>query len=39
VHADTVLYIENGQILAEGTFEEVRTKVPNFDKQAQLMGL
>jgi ABC-type multidrug transport system fused ATPase/permease subunit len=39
VHADTVLYIEKGRILAKGTFEEVRTQVPNFDKQAQLMGL
>jgi ABC-type multidrug transport system fused ATPase/permease subunit len=39
VHADMVLYIESGRILAEGTFEEVRMKVPNFDKQAQLMGL
>jgi ABC-type multidrug transport system fused ATPase/permease subunit len=39
VHADNVLYIDKGRKLAEGTFEEVRTQVPDFDKQAQLMGL
>lgn len=38
-HADVVLYLEAGEILASGTFEEVRNTVPNFDKQAQLMGL
>jgi len=38
-HADVVLYLEAGEILASGTFDEVRNKVPNFDKQAQLMGL
>ena len=38
-HADIVLYLEAGEILASGTFEEVRNTVPNFDKQAQLMGL
>lgn len=38
-HADIVIYLEAGEILASGTFEEVRNTVPNFDKQAQLMGL
>lgn len=38
-NADRVFYLDNGRIEAEGTFEEVRTKVPNFDKQANLMGL
>jgi len=37
--ADKVIYIEDGQVLCVGTLEEVRTKVPNFDKQAKLMGL
>ena len=36
---DTVVYLENGCVRASGTFEEVRTQVPNFDKQANLMGL
>jgi ABC-type multidrug transport system fused ATPase/permease subunit len=37
--ADQVLYLEDGKILATGTFEEVRKAVPNFDRQASLMGL
>jgi ABC-type multidrug transport system fused ATPase/permease subunit len=37
--ADQVIYLEDGMILATGTFEEVRTAVPNFDRQASLMGL
>jgi ABC-type multidrug transport system fused ATPase/permease subunit len=38
-HADLVVYLEEGRILAQGSFEEVRSKVPGFDRQAQLMGL
>lgn len=34
-----VVYMDNGKILARGTFEEVRNQVPDFDNQAQLMGL
>ena len=37
--ADLVVYMDGGKILAQGTFEEVRLRVPNFEKQAQLMGL
>lgn len=37
--ADKVVYIEDGNILSIGTFEEVRKNVVNFDKQATLMGL
>jgi ATP-binding cassette subfamily C protein len=37
--ADVIIYMKEGQIIAKGTFEQVRTMVPNFDKQAQLMGL
>ena len=37
--ADVIIYMKEGRILAKGTFEQVRTMVPNFDKQAQLMGL
>jgi ABC-type multidrug transport system fused ATPase/permease subunit len=37
--ADVVVYLEAGQIKAVGTFDEVRSLVPNFDKQAKLMGL
>ena len=38
-HADKVVYLEDGQIIAQGPFEVVRAKVPDFDEQAQLMGL
>ena len=37
--ADLVIYIENGQIISRGTFEEVRAAVPQFDRQAGLLGL
>lgn len=37
--ADAVVYMDKGKIIAQGTFEQVRTLVPNFEKQAQLMGL
>ena len=36
---DKVVYMDNGEILAVGTFEQVRTKIPEFDSQASLMGL
>lgn len=38
-YADQVVYLQDGKILAKGDFESVRSKVPNFDKQAKLMGL
>jgi len=37
--ADLVLYMDKGEIVARGTFEEVRSAVPDFDHQAKLMGL
>ena len=37
--ADKVVYMAEGRIVAAGTFEEVRTQVPDFDRQAVLMGL
>ena len=36
--ADKVVYLENGKIRAEGSFEDVRKQVPEFDKQARLIG-
>lgn len=38
-NADQVIFMNNGIIESIGTFDEVRKKVPNFDKQANLMGL
>ena len=37
--ADVVLYMDKGEIVARGSFEEVRNAVPDFDRQAKLMGL
>jgi len=37
--ADQVVYMDEGKIVARGTFYEVRKAVPDFDHQAQLMGL
>jgi len=37
--ADIVVYLSNGKILAMGSFDEIRTSVPDFDYQAKLMGL
>ena len=38
-HCDLVAYLEDGQILAAGTFTDVRALVPAFERQATLMGL
>ena len=37
--ADLVIYMQDGRIKAKGRFEQVRQEVPDFDTQAQLMGL
>jgi len=38
-NVDKVVYLCDGKILASGTFEEVRSIVPDFDAQAKIMGL
>jgi len=38
-NADKIIYMEDGKITASGPFNEVREKVPDFDKQSKLMGL
>jgi ABC-type multidrug transport system fused ATPase/permease subunit len=37
--ANRVVYIQDGQIRATGTFGEVRSQIAEFDEQARLMGL
>jgi ABC-type multidrug transport system fused ATPase/permease subunit len=37
--ADKVVYLAKGKLIASGTFQHIRSVVPDFDKQAQLMGL
>jgi ABC-type multidrug transport system fused ATPase/permease subunit len=39
LNSDAIAYIESGKVLAVGSFEEVRKAIPNFDRQAKLMGL
>jgi ABC-type multidrug transport system fused ATPase/permease subunit len=38
-NVDKVVYLSEGRVVATGTFEEVRNTVPDFDKQAKIMGL
>jgi ABC-type multidrug transport system fused ATPase/permease subunit len=38
-NVDTLLYIDQGKIIATGTFDNVRNQVTDFDEQAKLMGL
>jgi ABC-type multidrug transport system fused ATPase/permease subunit len=38
-NADLVVYLDNGQVLAQGSFDYVRNAIPEFDNQANLMGL
>ena len=37
--ADAVIYLDQGRIVAMGTFDEVRARVPQFDQSATLLGL
>lgn len=39
MHSDKLIYLEDGKLLAEGSFESVRATIPNFNAQANLMGL
>jgi ABC-type multidrug transport system fused ATPase/permease subunit len=38
-NADYVVYLSQGSVLASGSFDEVREAIPDFDRQARLMGL
>lgn len=38
-NVDKVVYLDKGKILAQGTFDQLRESVPDFDQQAILMGL
>ena len=37
--ADEIIYLESGKVVASGTFDELRLQVPEFDRQANLMGI
>jgi ABC-type multidrug transport system fused ATPase/permease subunit len=36
---DQIIYLTQGRIVGTGSFQEVRSQVPEFDKQAKLLGL
>jgi ABC-type multidrug transport system fused ATPase/permease subunit len=36
---DQVIHLPDGRITGRGTFEEVRAQVPEFNRQAELLGL
>lgn len=38
-NVDLLIYLEQGRVLAAGTFNEVRSRVPALQRQAELMGL
>jgi ABC-type multidrug transport system fused ATPase/permease subunit len=38
-NSNQVFYLDKGSLIANGSFEQVREDVPNFDRQAKLMGL
>jgi len=38
-HADLVILLDQGRLIAKGTFDEVRSLAPNFDEQAKLVNL
>jgi ATP-binding cassette subfamily C protein len=38
-HADLVILLDQGRLIAKGTFDEVRSLAPKFDEQARLVNL
>lgn len=37
--ADQLFFVDRGRIISQGTFDELRQEVPDFDLQSRLMGL
>ena len=37
--SDAIHYLDDGNLIMSGSFEELRRNIPEFDKQAQLMGM
>jgi ATP-binding cassette, subfamily B, bacterial PglK len=38
-HADKIIYLDKGQIVAQGTFSELKAQVPDFARAVELMDL
>lgn len=39
MNSDKIVYLKEGKVVAEGTFEELRRNVPDFNQAVELMGL
>ena len=39
IDADKIFYMKDGKVLGEGTFKELRDRIPEFNSQAKAMGL
>ena len=39
LNADKIVYLREGHIQGVGTFDELRVSIPDFDRQAELMGI
>jgi ABC-type multidrug transport system fused ATPase/permease subunit len=39
MESDSIHYLEDGKLIKSGTFDELKSSIPEFAKQAQLMGL
>jgi ABC-type multidrug transport system fused ATPase/permease subunit len=39
LNADKIIYLRDGQMQGTGTFNELRSAIPDFDRQADLMGI
>ena len=37
--ADSIIYLDRGKVVAQGTFDELRQKIPNFDLQAKIFNV
>jgi ABC-type multidrug transport system fused ATPase/permease subunit len=38
-NCDRIFYVEDGEIKSSGTFSQLKNSIPDFNKQAELMGL
>ncbi|QKJ25018.1 ABC transporter ATP-binding protein [Aquiluna borgnonia] len=39
LNSDKIVYLKEGEVVAEGTFAELKAKVPDFNQAVELMGL
>lgn len=39
MNADNIIYLDKGRVVAQGTFQELKAKVPDFAKAVELMDL